>query len=161
MSNAWAFQRPDQANQYGKRVLLRTLQTGGLCFAALLASGCSREDKALHHDMRLLVLGYHNLMNTDDGPPKNVEELQRAFKAEAACMQRVRDGQIVVRWGLKIPDDFPSGVSNTVLMYEKDVPTKGGSVAMGDGFVRTMTADEFEASPLPEPKPRPGKKGRE
>ena len=39
------------------------------------------------------------------------------------------------------------GSSNTVLGYEKDVPEKGGAVAMGDGSVKTMTAEQFKAAP--------------
>ena len=33
---------------------------------------------------------------------------------------------------------------NTVLAYEKDVPTKGGYVLMGDATVKNMTADDFK-----------------
>ena len=36
-----------------------------------------------------------------------------------------------------------AGTSSTVLAYEKDVPTKGGQVAMADGQVKTMSADQF------------------
>src|SRR5262249_40125763 len=57
--------------------------------------------------------------------------------------------EVVVRWGLRIGRDFPAGTSNTVLLYEKNVPTKGGPVVMGDGGFRMMTAEEFKQSPLP------------
>lgn len=36
--------------------------------------------------------------------------------------------------------------ADTVLAYEKEAPAKGGAVIMGDGNVKAMTADEFNAA---------------
>ena len=45
-----------------------------------------------------------------------------------------------------------AGSGSTVLAYEKDVPTKGGLVLYGDGFVDNVTAAEFQAKPKAQPK---------
>jgi hypothetical protein len=126
----------------------RLMRAVACCVVAVPAFGCAGEDKPLRRDMTLLALAYHNLAGGGAGP-KDVEDFQRAFQPGAACLERVRTGQVVVRWGLRIPSDFPDGMSNTVLLYEKDVPTRGGPVVMGDGSYRTMTADEFRSSPAP------------
>ena len=44
--------------------------------------------------------------------------------------------------------DMKDGTSNTVLAYEKDVPTKGGAALMGDGSVKKLSADEFKKAIL-------------
>jgi hypothetical protein len=121
------------------------------CLTGLLAFGCQGKNKVLKSNLQIIALAYHNLAdsNAERSGPKNVEELQKAFKPDAAAIQRVKDGELVVRWGLRLPGDFPEGTSNTVLAYEKNAPTKGGAVVMGDGQFRMMTAEEFNNSPLP------------
>jgi hypothetical protein len=49
-----------------------------------------------------------------------------------------------------------AGTGNTVLGYEKDAPTKGGLVLMGDASVREMSADEFKNAPKATPKSKQG-----
>ena len=38
-----------------------------------------------------------------------------------------------------------------IVAYEKDAPTKGGSVALADGNVYKVTADEFKSLKLASP----------
>jgi hypothetical protein len=99
--------------------------------------------------MKIIGLAYHTVNASQGRGPKTIEELEKAFKPDASAIQRIKNGEIVVRWGLRIPGSFPEGTSNTVLLYEKDVPTQGGAVVMGDAGFRMMTAEEFKNSPLP------------
>jgi hypothetical protein len=69
----------------------------------------------------------------------------------------------VVLWGATLPETGaePTGAtSDEVLAYLKPVPGSGGPVLTRDRRVRTMTAEEFRASPkagAPEPEPSKGK----
>ncbi len=54
----------------------------------------------------------------------------------------VRDGGIVYVWGAP----YASG-SQSVVAYEKKVPTEGGFVLLQGGEVKEMTVSEFQAAP--------------
>jgi hypothetical protein len=60
----------------------------------------------------------------------------------------LKAGELIVRWGTPLS---PKGeMPDAVLAYLKAVPEQGGSVLMQDGLtIKTMTADEFNATPKP------------
>ncbi len=75
--------------------------------------------------------------------PAGVQELNDASATHPVGHTAVVSNRYIVFW--KAPIN-PSA-SNTVLAYHKDVPTKGGTVIMQDGSIKTMTADEFKNAP--------------
>ena len=125
-------------------------RTGRACLAvaaatAFLLGGCGageqkKEDAAA---LRQVVLMYHNYLNENIRPPTKVEDLQPFAAENPLGYQGLKAGKYTVLWGAKLPPD----PDNVVLAYEKDVPTKGGAVAMASGIVKTMTAEEFKAAP--------------
>jgi hypothetical protein len=73
-------------------------------------------------------------------------------KLIALLQQTGPGGKYTVRWGdFRFPASFKDGTSNTPQVWESQVPTSGGLVAMADGSVRQMTAGEFATAPKPNP----------
>lgn len=83
-------------------------------------------------------------------PPKSVAEARTMENAVPSGLTPIVTGEVIVYFGTALPElgEEPSGPeSDTVLAYEKDVPTKGGQVLMLDRRIKTMTAEEFAAAP--------------
>jgi hypothetical protein len=53
-----------------------------------------------------------------------------------------------VFWNVEVTK-LPAGSPNTVLGYERDVPTSGGVVLMADMSPRVMTAAQFNTATKP------------
>lgn len=100
--------------------------------------------QATSNDLKQIALAYHNYVDKTKQPPSKLEDLQKVgFDKEAAPVYKAaQEGKYVVFWNADFKT-MTQGTSNTVLAYEKDAPAKGGAVAMADGSVKTMTADEF------------------
>jgi hypothetical protein len=81
---------------------------------------------------------YQLHIKNQEKPPSEVEDLARYEGVYPSTLKDLRDGKYIVVWDVKTKD------SGTVLAYEKDVPTNGGTVVMADGAVKTMTADQFK-----------------
>ncbi len=101
------------------------------------------------NQLKAVALAYHNCNDATGKGPANAAQLGKYLADFPEALQAVQNGDIVVYWGAKVPTDFPAGASNTVLAYEKAVPSNGGLVAMGDASTRSMTAAEFAAAPKP------------
>jgi hypothetical protein len=125
-------------------VVVLLLGCGGV---AKVREAAAREKKA--NRLKLVGLAYHNYQDTNNKPPAAVGDLMPLLASEHDAAQALQSGEFVVLWGAKVPQDFPQGTSLTVLGYDKDVPTKGGLVLMGDGSVQNMTLAEFNAAPKP------------
>ncbi|HZY84441.1 MAG TPA: DUF1559 domain-containing protein [Gemmataceae bacterium] len=99
------------------------------------------------NEMKQIALAYHSFWsaNGNRGPAK-VEELAPYYENSVNITALLTSGEVVVYPGATIRSMI-NGSSNTVLGYEKDVPTKGGLVMMGDGSVKKMSADAFAKSP--------------
>ena len=104
------------------------------------------------NQLKQVGLAYHNFQDNTNKPPAGAADLLPLLTADPEAAQALQSGDIVVLWGAKVPADFPQGTSVTVLGYDKDVPTKGGPVLLGDGAVQTMTLAEFNAAPRPKGK---------
>jgi hypothetical protein len=132
-----------------------------LCLAAPLSSGClgkiqqAAERARRANDLRQLAILYHNFHDAKNRGPASADELMTlaADPQEKSVVQAAKDGQYVVIWGVNIGEVARggAGMSQTVLAYEKDVPTSGGMVATVDGNVTNMTAAEFQAAPRAAP----------
>jgi hypothetical protein len=85
---------------------------------------------------------YQHYVKRNQKPPHQLSDLAKAenegiYPVTVASLKR---GKIVVVW------DIQGNDSGTVMAYEKDAPTQGGSVLMADGTVKQMTAAEFTAA---------------
>jgi hypothetical protein len=105
------------------------------------------EQKKASNDLKELVLAYHAFVDANPGKaPGNLDALSKYFTQDGKVLQAMKEGKYVFFYGARI-ESMTQGTSNTVLAYEKDVPTRGGLVAMADGVVKTMTVQEFQAAP--------------
>jgi len=75
--------------------------------------------------------------------PAGVHELTDATASHPVGHAAVLSKDYVVYWRVPVT----TGSNTTVLAYQKDVPTKGGTVVMQDGSLKEMTAAEFAAAP--------------
>ena len=125
---------------------------------ALLTAGCGKVRQAALHqkqtnDLKHLGLMYQNYLDSNGGKaPANADELMKMAQSDpqaAQVVQAAKSGQYVILWGstMEAMRKTPPGTSGTILGYEKDVPTAGGSVLMGDTSVKNMTAAEFKSAP--------------
>jgi hypothetical protein len=93
-------------------------------------------------DLKDLALQYQTQADTGN-PPKKLEDLADYQRTNSKVYQAIKEGHYIVLWGSD-PARAQAGTTNTVLAYEKDVPTKGGVVVFLDGNVRPVTAQEFQ-----------------
>jgi hypothetical protein len=138
---------------------LQTVALIGVVIVLLLGCGGVRNAAARvqrSNRLKAVALAYVNYCDDNRGrPPAGAADLQKYVSEFPEVTQALQNGDIVVYWNVRVPGDLiQQGSSNTVLAYEKDVPSKGGMVALGDGSVREMTAAEFQTAP----KATPGKK---
>ncbi|HWG42054.1 MAG TPA: hypothetical protein VN688_04655 [Gemmataceae bacterium] len=125
--------------------------------AALLTTGCGKVKDAAaktrrSNDLKQLGLLYMNYVDTNNKGPANADDLMKMTAGDPQAgqvVQAVKSGQYILLWGANpsAMQRAPGGSSGTILGYEKDVPTSGGQVLMGDGFVKNMTAAEFQSAP--------------
>jgi hypothetical protein len=93
------------------------------------------------NDLKQIVLGYLNCLDATNKPPASDKDLA-AYVENPPLLAAVREGRYVVYWGVDVRRST-AGTSNTVLAYEKEVPSQGGQVAMADGSLKLMTPEEF------------------
>jgi hypothetical protein len=98
------------------------------------------------NDFKQLGLLYHTTLDTSGKPPANLADWKDLKKEFPKGYKAIEEGRYVFYFNVSLKD-MKAGTSNTVLAYEKDAPTRGGVVLMGDGSVKTLTADEFAKAP--------------
>ncbi len=107
----------------------------------------ARSQAILTNQMKQIVLAHFNFWDANKGrAPTKPEDLAPFYENDPQITALMKDGTVVVYWGATL-QKMTQGSSNTVLGYEKDVPTSGGLVMMGDGSVKKMTAEEFAKAP--------------
>jgi len=123
--------------------------------ASGLLSGCGSKDVATPPEQREDVSRQEALMELNEllqlratdangKPPKRAADLAKYEKLYSVAWPKVRDGEIVVFYGVPLDKQ----VSDKVLAYEKKTPESGGYVLMQDGTtIKKLTADEFKAAP--------------
>jgi hypothetical protein len=128
-----------------------------VALAALVPAGCGNIQKAAArqraaNDLKQIGLLYHNYHDQHRKGPSGPND--PAFVKMAGefggqpVLAKVQSGEVVLFWDVNFSDLAKgAGTAETVLGYEKDVPTAGGLVLMADATVKTMTAAEFNAAP--------------
>jgi hypothetical protein len=104
------------------------------------------------NDLMQIGLAYHSYFESFQKGPLKAEDLSPLLE-NSKLIGQIKAGDYVVVWGQNIAKmaRAPGGPSQSVLAYEKDAPTKGGLVCLGDGSVQHVSAEEFKKMTLPEP----------
>ena|SRR2546426_10163746 len=105
--------------------------------------------RTVSNDLKQLGLAYHGFNDKYRRGPANAEELKEFVEPGDPVYQKLAAGTYIFQYGMALRDMFELGTSETILAYEKDVPTKGGMVLMGDSSVQQMSAEEFKNWPRP------------
>jgi hypothetical protein len=147
-----------------------TSQTRRLALVLLLAPlflllGCSGKsdkngkggdgssDAARSGDVKTVGMALLDYSDSNKKGPARVEDLVEYLMNDEKLIAQVRSGDIVAVWNVSVIDlnTKPGGSPSYVIAYEKDVPTKGGFVVMGDTSVKKVSPDEFKTLKLAKP----------
>jgi hypothetical protein len=135
-----------------KRVFVFHIVAASVALALFGCGGDGKSDdpKAVN-DLKAIGLAFHNFNDTFHRGPKDAEELKPYLKdAGESPYQGLKDGKYVFSYGIPLLDMQPW--DQTILAYEKDVPTKGGPVVFADMVVKHLSAEEFKTAKLAKPK---------
>jgi hypothetical protein len=127
------------------RVFLSTFAALGVCLAL---TGTARAQFAAdkikrQNDLKQIGIAYHAYNDANAKGPAKAADLAPFFENDKRLLGLLENKDIVFIFGVGLRD-MTDGTANTVLAYEKDVPTKGGYVLMGDATTKMMTADDFK-----------------
>ena len=99
--------------------------------------------RAAGNDLKKLAIAYHDYIFQHNKPPANIADLAKF--APGDLIGKVQSGTYTLQMNVDV-FKVPAGATNTLLGYERNVPTEGGVVVMGDGSTPYMTKEEFAAA---------------
>ena len=134
------------------RVLLSLLAAFGVCLALTSVSGARQIDpRKIANDLKQMGLAYHAHNDATNKAPATSKDLGPYLENNKRLLDLLDNKDVVFMYGVRLIE-MTDGSSNTILAYEKDVPTKGGFVLYGDASVKKITADDFKKAILAKPK---------
>ena len=99
--------------------------------------------RATGNDLRALATAYHDYIFKHNKPPTTAADLTPF--ASGDLIGKVQSGAYMLHMNVDV-FKTPAGATNTVLGYERNVPTEGGVVVMADGSTPYLTREEFAAA---------------
>ncbi len=120
-----------------------------LAVLPLLAAGCGgkSDPKMQQQETELKDIHeiYYHYLRSQQKPPGQLshltaKEYEGIYPAAVGALQK---GKYLIVWGVTGKE------AGSLLAYEKDAPTQGGTVLMADGTVKTLSAEEFKAAKGP------------
>ena len=109
------------------------------------AKGTEQPSKTPSDSMREIAEVYKYLRSEKLEAPASLKNLEPYIDTLGSAWAKLESGDVVLRYRVHFA---PSGSgAKSVLAYEKNVPTGGGSVLLRDGTIMEMTAAEFKAAP--------------
>jgi hypothetical protein len=131
-----------------------------LCLVCVFAFGCGGQSTTSsasptadeQRRQTLLEVGemYRMYVASNKKAPTKADDFRGSQPVAPLGYRAVKDGAVVVRWGTRLNDTSEAGSNDSsaeVLAYEKKVPEQGGDVLMKNRTIKSMTAEEFKASP--------------
>lgn len=113
----------------------------------MLLTGCNVRQAAQKqkkmNELKAIGIAYHNYVDANAKAPTAATDLKPYLQGFPEAERMLADGTVVFLYGVK-PNEMPQGSSLTVVAYEAQAPTSGGIVLLGDGSVKTVTANEFQ-----------------
>jgi hypothetical protein len=118
--------------------------------AGLTPCGCSRKG-ATHTgqslrqaELRQIWEVYASYIAENKRPPRQYADVRGFGTVFSEGMRALKDGECVAIWDVA---DATGEAANKILAYEKGATDQGGFVVFGDGTVKHLTAEEFQATP--------------
>lgn len=124
----------------------------GLTIWFVFGCGGAAQNAKNRNELKIIGLMYHNYMDRYNKPPAGVDDFEKLGAEYAEGVTALKSGKYVFIYGVGLNDMMNEGASNTVLGYESQAATNGGNVLMGDGFVKHMSAAEFQRAVKAQPK---------
>jgi hypothetical protein len=112
-----------------------------------LLGGCSSAPPQEDIPVIVTLQEVHGLLVSPDRPPNSLDDVVGSRWLYQSGYEAISSGDVVVLWGITPKGEGEAGKDETVIAYEKDVPTNGGYVLLSAGTVKKMTAGEFAAAP--------------
>lgn len=136
------------------RVMLSFFTVLGVCLAPVGPVEAREPDsKAIVNDLKKIGMAYHKFLGGFDGkPPTKAEDLAPHLDKDQRVIDLLKNKDVIFIYGVSPIEMTEGGTVDTIVAYEKNVPTKGGAVLYGDGHVKKITADEFKKAILAKPK---------
>ncbi len=78
--------------------------------------------------------------------PTKLADLEKHSKMFPKAYNAVKNGDIIVIWNTPVKGEGDVGKGETVIAYEKNVPTDGGYVLLSAGTIKQMSAADFAAA---------------
>lgn len=75
--------------------------------------------------------------------PSGVAELERHKDNFVIGFQGIKSGKVVVVWGTPFAGEGDAGKNESLLAYQKSVPSEGGYVLLSAGTIKKVTSAEF------------------
>jgi hypothetical protein len=139
-----------------RRFLSVAVSLGIVALLGLAVAGCGVDksndarEQALVRPVQDVGDLYRMYMLDHKKPPTKPDDFRPYQEANPDGYRQVKDGDVVVVWGVALTDLAPEGSTDSadeVLAYEKKVPTEGGTVLMKNRTLKHMTADQFKDAP--------------
>jgi len=138
----------------GQRRFLLVFASFGIVVLGLAGCGSDNSEaakaEALVRPVQDVGELYRMYITDHKKPPTKPEDFRRYQEANPDGYRQVKDGDVVVIWGVALTDLSPEDSKDSadeVLAYEKKVPTEGGTVLMKNRTIQHMNADQFKAAP--------------
>jgi hypothetical protein len=110
-----------------------------------------QQETLLQNDLKIIVLAYHLHCDETGKPPEKAEDLAPYLgvdKKDKRLLEVLQSGRIQFQYNVPIANIVKTGLTKTILAYEKDLPANGGYAAFADGTVKKLTAQEFKKTAL-------------
>jgi hypothetical protein len=114
---------------------------------AMVGGARAQDRTTTANDLKQLGLAYHNYVDQNNRGPKDADDLAPFFENSKKLLDALKTKRIEFYFGVGLNDLKDTGLSNTVIAYEKDAPSKGGLVLFGDGSVRKLSVGDFKKAP--------------
>jgi hypothetical protein len=118
---------------------MRALTFFSVCLVPVV-SGCGPTIPQEVEDLQEFSLAYIHYIEEHNVAPAEWDDLVRADGIAPATVERLRNAETVVNWGIT----FRDGEMDYVLAYRKNAVDSGGQVLFLDGAVYRLDADELK-----------------
>ncbi len=126
-----------------------------VCLLGLISVGCGSSntpitvDQEKHEKLDQVGELYRLYTFEKKRPPASISDFAPQQAVAPMAYEALTTGEIIVFMGANmtaLEEGPPSGTSDEILAYEKQVPESGGEALMLDRSIKKMTPDQFKSA---------------